>query len=230
MKRSHDNAIRIANKTRYKETPVRTPRNKFSKCQEKLKTFLCPWGRAGFAAAPPHPPPPPPPHHPFPPPSPPPLPVPFPLSPSSVFFSCIPLDLVILLFCRFNLWSFSFSFSLCLCFSSSFQSFCFLVFSSSSSFPSSRLSGGGALSKGVPQRHFGMPAEPLSLAPRPHPQLSFKGATTEKHNPAIPPRKSNKQLTPHQLQTRPKTPPISAPRTTLGPQQSLKEKLPPSCQ
>ena len=193
--------------------------------KKKLKRLFYVWGRAGFAAAPPHPP------HPiilF-------LLLLLPLflylflcQPPLSFSPCIPLVLVILLFCRFNLWSFSFSLSLSL----SFQSFCFLVFFLFQLFSSSRLSGGGRYQKGfrpqtTPLWHV---SDPFSLAPRPHPQIRPQGCDDRETQPSHPPRKSNKQLTPQNPQTRPKAPRISAPRTTLGPQQSLKGKLPPSCQ
>ena len=155
------------------------------------------------------------------------------------FFSCIHLvstQLVILLFIALSLSIFS----------GSFLSFGFYCFSHSTLFLPS-ISLGGGLSKGVPQRHFGMPAEPLSLAPRPHPEQSFKGAMKKKRNPAISQENQTKpepineisnhmlsmgkqQLTPPKPQTRPKSTRISAPTTTLGLQQSLKGETPPSSQ
>ena len=190
--------------------------------------FSCPWGRAGFAAAPPHPPPP----------------------PIILFLLLLRLLFLYLFLCHpplcfspvsLSISSFFFSVDL-ICdrspspslsvyvFSSSFPSFCFLGFSSSNTFPSSRLSGGGALSKGVPQRHFGMPAEPLSLALRPHPQTKLQGCDDRETQPSHPPQKIKQATNSPKPPNKTKSATNVCTESTLGPQQSLKGKLPPSCQ
>ena len=240
--------------------PLKIPQ-KFKKClvffTKKNQKFNCVWGKAA-APPPPHPPP--------------------PLSllflyiflcpPPLSFSSCIPLLLVIFLFCLvcFSVFLLSMcsvflflflvcfdltcdpspSLSLCQCF---FQ-FLSVVWFFSCLLPLPTLflpsisGGGGAINRNATLA-AGMFAKPLSLAPRPHPQTKLQECDERETQPGHPPRKSNKTwadeqdlqpcvehgqtaVNPPKPQTRPKTPPISAPTTTtLGLQQSLKGELSP---
>ena len=77
------------------------------------------------------------------------------------------------------------------------------------------LARGGRYQKGFRNAFFN-PLPPI-------PKQSFKGASPcddRETQPSHPPRTSNKQWTPQNPQTRPKAPPISAPRTTWTTTQS----------